>query len=469
MQYFSNSPAPTASRADKEKLAVLILVVVSVGAALVVQAPAYPNHDVSYLTWVAHRVSTSAVFGRDIREVNPPLAFLIYMPALFGGAMGLAIKLWIAALACLSLTTLSRAVPSEMRIPVVGALGLFFAFAFPREFGQREQIALMLCAPYVAGRISSKGWAILSGVKAGIGFALKPHFLIPLLLVFMVRRRVGTEEKAIAAVGVVYAVSILVFFQPYLRALPGLAGSYWSVGTNAYSVGHLWHYLAQLIPALALGWLNRDGRTLGFVAASVGFAIAVVLQQKFFAYHFLAAWGFLILFLAAQLAHPRRRLLVALLLIVITAEMGNWVRPWFHHKASRNAEVAALVQAIDATDGFTALSIHPYPAFPAAIYSAKPYLGSSAGLLGLAAIGKLTIAGQPVPASLARSTLDQVLTELRRRPGLVIVQTNWSLFDDLSGYDALEWLLRDAEFRRLWGDYAPAGRIGDYRLYRRTW
>ena len=42
---------------------------------------------------------------------------------------------------------------------------------------------------------------VVIGVMAGVGFAIKPHFLIALALVFATRRRIGTEEWAIAATG----------------------------------------------------------------------------------------------------------------------------------------------------------------------------------------------------------------------------------------------------------------------------
>jgi len=86
--------------------------------------------------------------------LNPPLAFLIYLPAvwlakLFG--YDLAVKLWRGVLFLASATVLSRTAPDRFRLPLTIALSLFFALGFPREFGQREQIAVLLTASYVAG------------------------------------------------------------------------------------------------------------------------------------------------------------------------------------------------------------------------------------------------------------------------------------------------------------------------------
>lgn len=466
-----HSPDPptrtTASRSHR--VIVPSVIVASVAAALAVQAPAYPNHDVSYLTWVANRMWNSAVFGRDIREVNPPLAALIYAPAaMAGSAMGAAIKLWVAAIACLSMATLSRALPSDARIPALAALGLFFAFAFPREFGQREQIALLLCAPYAAGPIKARGWAALSGAMAGIGFAIKPHFLIALLFVFGCRRRLGTEEKMIVATGLFYAATLLLAFQYYLLHLPEMLGVYWGNGEPHYLNPRVLYFTAEAAPALALGWLNRDRRGAGLALACAGFAVAAIAQGKFFAYHFLAAWGFLTLYLATQLAYPRWRWLASLLLLAVAVRLSLWALPWARDMGQRNAQVTALVREIDASDGFIALSVHPYPAFPAAIYASQPYLGASAGIGELGVIGKLEKAGRPVPPALAGSARHAVLADLDQRPGLVIVPSDWSQFDDLAGYDALRWLQGDAEFRHRWAAYAPAGRVDDYRLFRRV-
>ena len=196
-----------------------LVIAVTAAATLAIQYPGYLNHDVAYLTWVADRVMHGAVYGRDVYDINPPLSFLIYVPAaLLAQFMGFdpAIRLWTVAVVAVSIASLWQTADKSYRMPVVAALGIFVALAFPREFGQREQFALLLCAPYTAGHTPRRGLAVLNGVMAGIGFALKPYFLIPLALIFLTRRRLRLEEVAIAATGTTYAISIILFFQVYL-------------------------------------------------------------------------------------------------------------------------------------------------------------------------------------------------------------------------------------------------------------
>lgn len=125
----------------------LILATVTAKAALTPLNPL--NHDVTFLAWTAAHVLGPAVYGRDILDVNPPLAFMLYWPAAFlapSTGYDPAIRLTVILLSVLSMAAFWHAADRNMRLPLTIDLGLFFVFAFPNHFAQREHFAFLLCA-----------------------------------------------------------------------------------------------------------------------------------------------------------------------------------------------------------------------------------------------------------------------------------------------------------------------------------
>lgn len=444
--------------------------------ALAVQLPGFLHQDVAWLTWTADRVMRGDVFGRDVLDIAPPLSFLIYVPAALAGRIigfDLAIKLWTVTVFVLSAAVLWQTAEKSVRLPVLVALGLFFALAFPREFGQREQLALLLCAPYVAGNSERRGLAILSGVMAGIGFAMKPYFLVPLLLVFATRRRIRAEEWSIAATGLCYAIVLAVFFQPwFLEYVPSVSDSYW-LYKNKPAVVML--ASAALVPlSLAfLEWVSAPQRGVaGYAMASAGFLVAVLLHRKGFPYHFIPCFGFLALYLAARLENSRglARLAAIVFLALEIARLSLYSLPWIYDAEGRRATIPALVAEIDKAQSFSILSNYNYPAFPTAIYARAPFVGLSPTNNYISVVANAETGQVPGDTrAAAEHALAQALRELGRKPELVIVNTNWVFFGGLDKpFDGLAWFNRDPRFQAEWKHYRPAGRIGIFELYRRS-
>jgi hypothetical protein len=353
------------------------------------------------------------------------------------------------------------------------AIAAYFALAFPREFGQREQIAFLLCAPYIAGAISNRWVAGLSGLLAGIGFCLKPHFLCALIIVFIIRRRFRTEEIAIGAFGVFYALMLIIFFQPYLRdVVPLTSATYWGVSPTPNSFIRPKMLGGFLLLALPLA-LARDAKSsLAYLGAAFGFGLGGYLQGKFFPYHFLPGWGYLCVFLTARFFNIAGALKYFALFLLSTAlvPMYLWALPWFFDKEGRSRNIPALVSYLDQYDSFTVIAVHPYPAFPTALYTSSKYVGYSNSHWFLPAVAKIETGQVKAPIGIPRLwAIRQATIELERRPDIVIVDTNWVRHTGLVSrdFDGLEWLRRDARFSTLWNSYEFAGRAGTFNLFRR--
>jgi hypothetical protein len=458
----------------RNAVAIGITALLGCALALAIQLSRHLNHDVAYMTWVAEQVSRGAVFGIDIRELNPPLAFIIYWPAvwlaeLFG--FDLAVKLSLVALFLASTAVLSRTAPARFLLPSIATLSAFFALGFPREFGQREQIAVLLMAPYVAGYARSAKWNVASGFMAGLGACIKPHFLIVPLLLLAWRRKIGAAEWALAFAGLLYAATLVIFFRPYLtEMLPIAKATYAGIHVQSYGPVRALILFAYLAMASAVGLMAKDREAWGFGLAAFGFELAAILQAKLFAYHFLPAWAFLFLFLAALSSSTTLRIRVAALLVMLAAalQMYEVAVPWFRDVERREETIPQLLQVIDRSRDFLVLSDYPYPAFPTALYAEKPYLGVAGADGAVAAVGMLeTGQDRSINPAVRQLAIQQAVKELSRRPDLVIVNDNWWGFPGLTThFDGLAWLDLQPAFHRLWQHYRPAGRVAGYRLFR---
>ena len=163
------------SSQGKRDLYCPLLIAATAAVALAVQWNLLINPDVAFLTWTASQVMGPPVFGVDIFEINPPLSFMIYLPAAVVAPLigfDLAIKLWLVCLAGLSIAGLWQSAEPRLRLAIAITLSAYFALALPPAYGQREQIAFLLCAPSAAGNSPRRGWAIAIGVMAGVGFAI---------------------------------------------------------------------------------------------------------------------------------------------------------------------------------------------------------------------------------------------------------------------------------------------------------
>ena len=449
----------------------LLLVVLTAASALCMQSWGMINSDVSFLTWTASQVMGPPVFGVDIYEVNPPLAFMIYSPAaLMAPWLGfdLAVKLWVTALACLSVAMFWQTCDVKFRLLLTITLALFIALVFPGAFGQREQIAFMLTAPYVGGPCRHRGGAILSGVMAGVGFAIKPYFLIPLVFVFATRRKVRTEEWAIVATGMAYAVSLLLFFQPYLFDFMPLArATYWASHMEADIAWKITGFiLLSAVPFSLAGVPQPSAR--GFVAATFGFTIAGFVQAKGFAYHFLPAWGYLSLFLMSRTFNARRLigLFSAINLLILTYIVSRLTLE-LTKPSEGQTMMAQLLPEVDHSSSFLSFALAPFPGFPTALYTTSEYKGMSIWPIFISA-ARETSAGSEQQERARQLTIDQAILELERKPELIIVERQ----DAANGwgrarFDLLAFLETDPGFRSLWSEYRYDKTVAGYQLYRR--
>ena len=300
--HFPSTPATVAG------LAVLV-------AALHVFTPF--NHDEAWILQSAGRLLDGGRFGTDIVDVNPPLAWWIciapvWLARQIGTRTDIIATMFTTLMAALSLIAVDGLVDRTMRgrrvlLPIATTLLLFIP---GYDFGQREHWILLLTLPYVIARCRRAAETELScfagvtiGFAAGLGFCLKPYFLlVPICLEIwlLAQTRRGLlwlcpETIALAITGLGYAVLIVVYAPAYLdHVVPNAVLGYWTYNSTLPNV--VLNAVVQLAPAAVValvGYYTRcEGERTPLVAQVLAVAgaaslVAALLQMKAWSYHFL--------------------------------------------------------------------------------------------------------------------------------------------------------------------------------------
>jgi hypothetical protein len=483
-----------------------ITVVLSIMVAGIwLQLSTYPNHDVAWVLWGAREILHGAKFGRDIIEPNPPLAWYLSLPTTalaewihvpldwtFRVAVAIA-----GACSAASLAWLAARERSELGVACLcGIAGLALLILPGREFGQREHLLMIailpylaLCAGWLSGREPASARVRLGlGIIAGLGVALKPYFLAaPALtelgLLLLGSRRPAifrAENLGIATVCLVYLLWIATFERAYALEAAPLAGSiYWSFNLPLSAIlPALLTQAAVAAPFAGIALLKRDalGAITGF--AWLGLAASYLVQQKGYGYHLLPVIIANLLLIASVLTNGtldgKVRVAASTVAVVFAftcaAPLRNW---WVINKpgGQRSHEIDRILASIDreARNGrFLAVSVHPYPSFPAAIYTSARYTSRTNSEWFLPAVAQIRLNGATGhdTAAIERHAREFILHDLGARPNLVLIDTNSARHTVSSRrFDILAFYEEDPRFRSLWSSYREIERIGDYRQF----
>ncbi len=332
--------------------------------AWLVQTQLLLKGDVCWQMHLARVVLTGGHYVKDFFEINPPLSIYLYTPAvmlqqIFALKTIVALRIYIFLLATLSLTLcyflVKRIFLKDDEI--VAALFLFTLFfvylILPlNEFGQRECLIVYFTMPYfllVSLRLDhkelSRAYAIGIGLLAGIGFAIKPFYLMTLVLVeayiFLslnknLRMRFSwlrPETFSIILFIVTYLIGIEAFHPEYNHVVIAIATRfYYQCFRQPWQI-MLMHPLILFIVLAPIFYLiplaNNPYKKLCHILIIVlcGFFLAYLVQQISWFYHLLPALSIALLlysllyslFLTKGQQHPRHLLFSWLLGAMIFA------------------------------------------------------------------------------------------------------------------------------------------------------
>ena len=470
------------------------------------------NHDAAWIVIGAERLLDGGEFGRDVIDVNPPLAWWLSTPAvvlsrLGGIALGQAFQLYVLTIGLGSLLMcahLLRAEDTKTPVVAVGVIAAVFWLLPAYDFGQREHFMLLLGCPYVlmcaqrgANHPVKPALAVACGALGGLAFCLKPHFLIipvGLTLFSVLRTRslgclIATENIMIAVVGAAYFAAICWFAPDYISVIVPEAMIGYGAYANALApVART--YLVLLAPALVavvLASRRFSGQPLPVAACYMLFAgllaaIAAIIQQKGWSYHIMPAIGYSVIAASVGLSYlisldgwrlkPAAGVACALILLSLVRPVQAHLRDLVSGQGN-HAVTAELIARLN--DAGPAPSVHAFITSPRNVHPAV--LASGARWVNPACCAYLLpahIRDGDVSSHLARRAaamrqMNGIIERLSAAPPDLIV------IDDRAGklgfgglsFNYLAWLDGKPGFAGLWAKYREQERAGHFRVFAR--
>lgn len=274
-----------------------------------------PNVDVSWLLVAGERILGGERLHSDIIETNPPFSIWLYMPLLVGEAATgiraetlLAYGLPLLALGSvlLSGSTLRKAgwFADARSVWLMPVMVFILSWAFPGDFGQREQIAVIALLPWLAllaARSTSDEFVagnqlqiVVAGVGAAVFVMIKPpmaalSMVLPAVWLALVLRSwkpvLAPETLLAAAITLFYLGWIVAFHQAFLTTLmPMLVAYYLPVRVSAIEVAKdpvvaifAMNFIATWILALPR---SVDRAALVLLLAAAGYLPGFLLMGK---------------------------------------------------------------------------------------------------------------------------------------------------------------------------------------------
>jgi hypothetical protein len=484
------------------------------------------NDNEAWALFLADRVLDGARHGADFFEINPPLFIWNSIPAVvvhraLGISSWVVFVLMVGAAAFGSLMLAARLL-REMEPTAVQRrtliLGAAFAFLIlPRaDYSEREHLALILTVPFVllAGRRiahvrTGVALGVVTGLVAGIGFSLKPHFLLPWLLfeVYLISR-VGRDSlrrpelHGVIGLGMVYAVVVATTVPDYLpmalRLRPVYA-EYLNIGLGAAALqaGPFLLLICGYAGVVRLVAVRQDPLRNVFTIAFTGYLVAAVFQGKGFGYHYLAAWGFgILVLLRGWQTRPAQinwlpsgivlRLGFALLLAVPMYQMGDAVLELSGARASRfhydpnYPLLLPRMRRLAAGETVIVLSSTPRSAWPLVVDAGARWGSRYMSLWPLASLYRNEVMKTPAhvlyPRSFERRTgferrfnneIVEDFDHYRPRVMLVLLPDSTPEAPIPHRFDYLSYFRADPRFRALVANYSEVERIGGYAIWMR--
>lgn len=288
------------------------------------------NHDVGWFLYLAEELVRGADLYREYLEVNPPLAIWVHLPPVLlatvinvGPHQLFPVYVTLLAIGSLELCAimLRSTFPTDSLFPSVSliVIALVFFMLPGYDFGQREHLTLLLITPYLlASAFRPPGWdtgprwtTYLVALLGGIGFMMKPYFLLAWIAVELVALRrysvstlVGRHRNRVV-VGLLFAygAAVLLLEPDYLALVGELSGVYTAFPVRPWyaEVIHETTLTTAAVLVVALTTCRLTG-CVGDRAVLVGgasafaFLLAAIIQNASWGYHFLPARGVTVLF-----------------------------------------------------------------------------------------------------------------------------------------------------------------------------
>ena len=462
------------------------------------------THDVVWQFWVARQMLHGAVLYRDIMEINPPLWFWSAVPLQYcGDLLGISPFRLLVPLVVLggaasawTVGTIATPYPPLRRTAIMLLAFCLIVIAPLYDFGQREQLTLICTLPYVAliaarraDRSPSRTAALLIGIAAVYGFALKHYFVVvPLnleLWLLLRLRRTGwspirPETVALAIGATLYALAVLLWAPDFLtRMVPLVRAAYHGYESAWGSIlVRPWTLVWLIIAAFFVFHRDElreqdDPLVKALLIAAAGFTMAYLLQRKGWLYHSVPVTGLLGLALGtfAGAKGLRRAVPLAIAALILALPLSMPLRTGTYRNFFQS-EIDPLLATVPPGETVLIAATDPMWGWPTVQDHGLVWRSRYYAYWMLPAIAHEEIVG-PKTAELqqiARDLQVEVARELRcGRPALVMFERRRNYVYQPSSFDLRAFFMRDPEVRAILAQHynAMAGPPGLF-VYRRT-
>ena len=429
-----------------------------VGTALALAFPI--NMDAGYMLRTAEQMLEGRQLYHDIIMSHPPLTFWFAEAIVAASrAAGITpmhgIQAATALLGAISMTVCAR-LGRERMLPA-------FAFAYfvlpGYRFPQEEVWLMALIVPYVLSfdpdaRLSRR-MAVLTGIMAGLGFAIKPYFLLAYAALEIYRRDpLRPQNVAVMATGAAYGLSMLAltpYFFPFALWAHRVYGPF--LQRSVLQIALSWRALVVLEAAiLCILHLRRRGPdrlAMALLLSALAFLVCVFWQGKGFDYHYYPALAFAVLIVGHLAA--RRPLALTSVCVIGTVSgalltVAHWRTP-----TTNGFYLADTVPIVRRYGGpIAVVGVQMRPVWPLANYAGVEVASRFPSLWTLP-----YVATRGTPAEQAELRVEVVEDFRVGRPRVVFVQHG--------GF--LDFFLADPAFRALWGRYRHLTTVGPYGVF----
>jgi hypothetical protein len=462
------------------------------------------DHDVAWYIYAAGAFLDGGRLYEDaFFEMNPPLMVYLTVPGVVLARLtGLfpvhAYVLTMFAAIAFSLWLGARVLPAPSRYVSLILWFLVLAILPAGGFGQRPHVMVCLALPYlvlVAGRlhggtvVCGAALAVAVGATAGIGFAIKPYFLLvpaalEVLLLWRTRCRVALIRPETLALGIVvasYAAAIALFTPGYLtRAVPYALEVYdayhASLGSVLIRPQTLWMPLLVLLYCRTRSALAPAQAAMGdvFSLSAASLFVAYLLQMKGWSHHLYPTTAMLVMLsgtiaTATSAALPLR---IGVLAIALASVVQAAAAADFRHPLMDRLMPYVRQHAADGSIYF--FSSHVRAGFPMTVYADVEWASRFPALWLLPGIVRARHAAghdadTDLLAEIDRFTTDAVIADLSASlPELVFVDARprkpW--YGDID-FDFIAHFSTDPRFAALWARYERISREQGFEIYRR--
>ena len=483
------------------------------------------NHDVAALLDVSGRWLSGERLYVDVIDENLPLTFIVHaLPVLTAkllpGSAPFWFTTWVVAgifasfFACRRLVRLVPSADHALTEALLPPVLLFLFTVLPNEhFGQREHLMFVACAPYLVASMAraegvhlTRRAAIVIGLCAGIGLAMKPYFLaIPAVVELYLLLRRGWRSTfsdplpwAIAAVALAHLASMFTVFSAFGRfVLPLAIESYAPIGDAGWRQVLFSDVMAPtLLALLVFGafavFLTHTLAARALLAFGVGAAIAAIAQAKGWPYHVLPALSAAILLAALTLSQTVDRYLPisrsghrlpvavisATLMVLLYFQAALYTPPFYKQRQYRDSIGGILRHIVEQNAPHrTVLTLSP------GIYPFWPMLNYMGGHMTMRFLTMWVVQGvyanceefpalYNAPDTMAdteKFVFDAVSADFARgQPDLLILDTIPGM-PRCQGkvFDYLEYFQQNRVFADAFKDYEHFMDVDRYKIYRR--